>query len=138
MAATAEQVRDSMRQKLNQLGEKVNEAKAGIEQADLKREADFHRKVEAAREKVQEKQGEATQKRQKIEQDIQAKRAEWHEKVEDWKAERNRDRLEARAEDTEYYAAEAFDVAVAAVYEADLAILEAIEARQEAEAATSI
>lgn len=138
MARSVEQLRDSMHQRLDQLSQKVEEARTSIVEADMKREADFEAKVQAARDRVQEKHEEAKRARQKIEQDLQTKRAEWHDKVEDWKAQRNQDMLEVRAEDAEGYASAALDVAVAAVYEADVAILEAIEAREDADAAASI
>lgn len=138
MTTSTEQLRDAMREKLNELNTRVEQAKTDIEQANLKQQADVHAKLEQARMKLQEKQQDATHARTKLEGDFKAKKAEWQEKVQDWKAQRDKERLEARAEDAEHFASAAFDVAVAAVYEADVAILEAIEAKQEADAATSI
>jgi CO dehydrogenase/acetyl-CoA synthase delta subunit len=134
MSTSVQQLRDSMRDKLDQLDEKVKDVKIDIEQTNLEREADIHVKVEQARAKASAMHDDAVRSRAKIEGDFSAKRAEWQGKVQDWKAERNKKSLDARADDAEVFASAAFDVAVSAVYEADLAILEAIEARQQADA----
>jgi hypothetical protein len=55
--------------------------------------------------------------------------------VEDWKEKREKEKLLHRAEKAEEYAAAAIVLAAAAIQEAEVATLEAIEARHTAEAA---
>ena len=138
MTTSTEQLRDTMAEKFDQLNEKVEQAKNEIKHVHAQHQAEVHEKLEQARMKLQEKQQHAAQAKSKLESDYKAKKAEWQGKVQDWKTQRAKDELEARAEDTEFFASAAFDVAVAAVYEADVAILEAIEAKQDADAAASI
>ena len=60
---------------------------------------------------------------------VEAKETE----IEEWKAKREHEKLVARADRAEDYAATAIIIALAAVEEAEIAILEAVAARIDAE-----
>jgi hypothetical protein len=68
---------------------------------------------------------------------LQAKQAEVKSTIDEWKAQKEQDKLLARANRAEEYAASAIIFAAAAIDEAELATLEAVEARLMADAATA-
>ena len=71
--------------------------------------------------------------RSRMQARLEAKGAETEDRIAEWKLNRESEKLERRAEDGEAYAAWAILVAAAAIDEADLAALEAIEARVDAD-----
>lgn len=64
-----------------------------------------------------------------MQQWLEAKKSELHSQIDEWKAKREVEKLVSRADRAENYAASAIVFAAAAVQEAQIAVLEAIEAR---------
>jgi hypothetical protein len=83
-------------------------------------------KLDAQRQKVEKAKADAKNR-------IEEKKAETASKIEEWKTNRDQHKLEKRADRSEDYAAVCILIAADSVAEADLAILEAIEARLLAE-----
>ena len=71
----------------------------------------------------------------KLEERMNAKKEEVETQVEEWKTNHEISKLEKRADNAEGYAVAAIDFAASCVAEADLATLEAIVARMDAEEA---
>jgi pantothenate synthetase len=93
-------------------------------------------KLEQARQKLEARQEEVQDLREKAAQWLTAKKAEAKATIDEWVASREKDRLEARATRAAEYAAAAVVLAAAAIDEAEVATLEAVQARLLAEAAS--
>ena len=85
-------------------------------------------KMEAGRQHVSEAQA-------KMKAAVQEKQAETQAKIDGWKSQRQVQKLEKRADRAEDYAEWAVLAAVGAIEHADLAVLEAVDARIDAESA---
>ena len=86
---------------------------------------------------LKEKKQKIDASKAKFEELIEAKKEESVAAVAEWKAKRNQQKLEKRVERAEQYADACVTLAMYSAAEAELAILEAITARQDATASQS-
>jgi peptidoglycan hydrolase CwlO-like protein len=135
MSAQVDQFCDKLKDRLNTLEVRVKSAKTQIR--DLP-----ERGEKALRAKLDETRGEFQARKQRFEQaaasmkaKAQQKAAETKEQVNEWKAKHEVQKLNARADFAEGYAADAIDFAAATIDEADAAVLDAVVARLDADAA---
>lgn len=137
-----------MSKKLDELREQHNKRMADVEARFAKFKenvaAAHAENIEAARAKldevkkgIDERRQEADEARAKIKTYAEEKAAEAQSRVEDWKTQRRIDKLERRVEDAEWHAGEATLVALQAIDDADVAVLEAVAARLDAEEAAA-
>lgn len=94
-------------------------------------------KLTAAKETVEEKKQEAAAARERLEELIEDKKTETETAVADWLANRDRKKLEKRAERAEKYAEVCVEMVLSAAMEAEIAILEAVVARNDADNAAN-
>ena len=99
-----------------------NESRAAVEA----KVGEVKAKLEAQRQKVEQAKADAKNR-------IEEKKTETASKIEEWKTDRAQHKLEKRADRSEDYAAACIVIAADSVVEAELATLEAIEARLLAE-----
>ena len=114
---------------LNQL--KV--AKAHLQDLHKETEAAIQTKLNAAKETLHAKKQEAAAAKTRLEAFAEDKKTETKAAVEEWKANHDRKKLEKRAERAEKYADTCIDVANFSAAEAQVAILEAVSARKDAD-----
>lgn len=130
MSQKIENLRTNLQGKLNAIASQLNTVKTHLEAAPKEAENAIHSKLDTAKTKLEAKKQEIANAKTKLGERVEAKKTE----IEDWKAKREHKKLAARADRAEDYAAAAIVVALAAVEEAEVAILEAVAARMDAEA----
>jgi hypothetical protein len=89
--------------------------------------------MRAAKETFETTKQEATAAKMRLEELVEARKAETKAAVAEWKANHDRKKLEKRAERAEKYAETCIEVALFSAAEAQVAILEAVAARKDAE-----
>ena len=94
-------------------------------------------KVAAAKTNLDTKKQEADALKGQVEQWVEAKKGEAQATLNEWVAQKQQDKLLARAKFTEEYAVAAIKLAAIAISEAELATLEAIDARMMVDEAIS-
>lgn len=136
MSAKVDTFCDDLRDRLNNVDTRLQAAKtnvqalAGKAEKTLRQTCDeLHRKSQAEKERIERLRGSLKTK-------AQQKLAETKEIVSEWKARNETRKLNARADRAEAYAADAIEFAVAAVGEAEEAIVDAVVARVDADEAT--
>ena len=129
MSATVDKFCDDLRNGLNSVEKRLQAAKRNVQsladegEKTLRRKCDdLHRKAQAEKDRVERLQASLKTK-------AQQKVAETKEVVNQWKAMNETRMLNARADLAEAYAADAIEFAVAAIDEAEGAILDAVVAR---------
>lgn len=131
---------------LDELGKKLHQKlDSGIDQlksaqshlADVQNETEsaIHAKLDAAKQKLEGKKEEALAAKEKADEYLGDKKADAKSSVAEWKAERNLKKLEKHAERAENHAESCIAAALYYAGEAEVAILEALAARQDAEEA---
>jgi len=108
-------------------------AKTNLETFAQETEDAIQTKLNAAKETLEAKKQEAASAREKMEAYIKDKAEDTEAAVAEWKANHDRKKLEKRAERTEKYAGSCVDLALYYAAEAQVAILEAAAARQDAD-----
>lgn len=124
---------DNLRDRLNAVEEHLDHIKQRLDTSKNESRAAIEAKVgevkaklDAQRHKVEEAKADARER-------IEEKKAETASKIQEWKADRAQHKLEKRADRSEDYAAACILIAADTVVEAELATLEAVEARLLAE-----
>jgi hypothetical protein len=135
MSAKVDQFCDSLRDRLNAIEARVGSVKENIEAFPEHAEKAFQSQLANARTKLKAEQQRIDLARAHLKAYAEQKAAETREAVSEWKANREVRKLNARADRAEEYAACALVVAAAGIDEAEEAILNAIVARMEADAA---
>lgn len=90
-------------------------------------------KLDQAKSDLEEQKHKADERQHRVKSYLEDKVAEAQHDISDWKAKHELKKLEKRAERREYYAADTVLIAMAAIDEANVAILEALEARLDAD-----
>jgi len=134
-----------MSEKIDQFGEDMRTRLAGLEmhlteirthiadavtedrEEDEAKREELRQKVEAQRSKLDESRASFRERAAKFKEDLD-------EKIAAWKAARQSDLLEDRAQDASDYAATAIAIEAMAIDEAELATLDAVDARRDADA----
>ena len=115
--------------------DQLKTTKAHLEALQKETEATIQTKLSAAKQAVEAKKQEAAAAKTKVEEFVEDKKAETKEVVAEWKANHDNKKLEKRADRTEKYADDCVALALYYSEEAEVAILEAIAARQDADEA---
>ncbi len=108
-------------------------AKTQLENVQKETEKAIQTKLAAAKENLEGKRQEIVAARASLEGLIEDKKAETEAAVAEWKAQHDRKKLEKRAERAEQYADACVEIALSAVVDAEIAILEAAAARKDAD-----
>jgi DNA anti-recombination protein RmuC len=124
---------NNLKDQLNSIEEHVNQVKENLEAARTENEETVRRKIEQARNALEEKKSERDEAFDKLKARIEEARATVRAKVDEWKKGMETRKLAGRADDAEQYAAGAIEAAKRAIREAEVATLEAISARRDAE-----
>ena len=135
MSQKIDQFCETLRQQLTKLESQVEQAQTNLKEAPKKTEQALKEQLAEAKAKIEAKKHEAEDAKTKIDEWIEAKKAETEASIEEWKTKKEQEKLVARANRAEEYAASAIVFAAAALEEAELATLEAVGARLVAEEA---
>jgi len=112
-------------------------AKSHLENVQKETEHAIQTKLNAAKETLEEKKQEAAAAEARLEGLIEDKKAETEAAVTEWKTNHDRKKLKKRAERAEKYADACVEIALSSAVEAEIAILEAVAARKDADNATT-
>ena len=133
MGMNLDELGKKFHEKLDRGIDSLKKAKTHIEGFSKETEDTVKTKLKAAKETLEAKKQEAASAREKMEAYIKTKTAETEAAVAEWKASHDSKKLEKRAERTEKYADSCVDLASYYAAEAQVAILEAAAARQDAD-----
>ncbi len=137
MSEKIDQFCESLRQQLTAIETKLNHTKADLETVPQETQHLIQSKLEEAKVQLAQNKRKAEDAKANVQQWLEAKKSELQSQVDEWKAQREVDKLVSRADRTEEYAASAIVFAAAALQEAQIAVLEAIEARVAADEVVS-
>jgi hypothetical protein len=132
MSAAVDQFCEKLRHRLNAMEKLLETMKTDIKSRSEKAGNALREKLEEARVKLRDQAARADWLRSDLKARAQEKMAETKEAIKDWKAKRETQKLNARADRAEAYAADAIEFALASVDEAEGAILDAAVARMDA------
>lgn len=126
---------DSLRERLNALEGRIQSVKTDVKALPAKAEKALREKLDEARTKIQAQKARVEKARLDLKTRADQKVAETVEAINEWKAKREVRKLNARAERAELYAEAAMVLALASIDEAEEAVLDAVAARKDADAA---
>jgi len=135
MSAKVDQFCDMLRDRLNSIEGGLEAAKVNLKSRSEEAEKVVRGKLDEVRSKLHTQKERVEQTRAKLKVSAQQKIAETKEAVSQWKAKHDTQKLQARAERAEAYAADAIAYSLATLDETEEAILEAVVARMDADAA---
>jgi ADP-ribosylglycohydrolase len=135
MSAQVDQFCDKLKDRLNTMSERIQSTKSQIERFPDKGEKAVRKLLDNVRGKVDSRKQQVDQGLANLKSKAQQKVAETKEEVSRWKQQRDVNKLNARADWSEEYASDAIDYAIATVEAAEDAVLEAVVARHDADAA---
>ncbi len=133
MNVNFEEMGKNLDQKLNRGIDQLKATKAHLEALKNETGAVIETKLNAANQVVEDKKQEAAAVKTKVEELVEEKKAETKELVAEWKANHDNKKLEKRADRAEKYADACVALALCFSEEAEVAILEAIAARKDAD-----
>ena len=129
MSERIDQFRDNLRGRLADVDNRLRDFKEGLDSA----KADIDDQLEKAKAEFDARKREATEAHERIKSMVEEKKTQTEAKVQAWIREREVEKMEARARLAEDYAAEQILLATATIEEAEVAMLEALAARVEAD-----
>ncbi len=129
---------NNLRTQLHNIDERLSSVKTTIESTANEDRAILESKLDDVKANLKAKKNEFNAYREKIKELEQEKETEVKSTVEEWKTKRETKKLNRRADRAEDYAATGVFVAMAAMDEAEAAILEAISARLDADNALKV
>ncbi len=135
MSVAVDQFCDKLRDRLNAIEGRFESFKAEMQSLSDQAETAVRGKLEEVRSKLEAQKKHVEQTRDNLKAMAQQKVAETREAVNQWKARGETRKLQARADWAEAYAADAIANALASIDEAEEAILDAVVARIDADAA---
>jgi hypothetical protein len=133
MSERVDQFCNKLRGQLNAVDEHLSQIKQRLDTSGKESRAAIEAKVGEAKAKLDAQRQKVDKAKADAKNRIEEKKAETASKIEEWKTNREQHKLEKRADRSEDYAAACIWIAADSVAEADLATLEAIEARLLAE-----
>ena len=125
---------EDLKHRLNSIEAKILKVKESVETAPKEGAATVKSKLADLKSALHAKKEEVEVAKAKMEERIKAKKTEVETQIAEKKAQRQKEKLIRKAERTEDYAGAAIVFALAAIEEAEIAVLEAVEARMAAEA----
>ena len=129
MSERLDQFRDNLRGRLADVDNRIRGFREGLDSA----RADIEEQLDKAKADFDARRREATEAQERIKSMVEAKKAQTEVKVQAWVRGREVEKMEARAKLAEDYAAEQILLATATIEEAEVAMLEALAARVEAD-----
>lgn len=133
MSATVDKFCNDLRDRLNDVESRVQTAKASLQALAGQADKTLRQRCDELNRKARAKRDHIERLRESLKTKAQQKLAETKEIVSQWKAKNETRKLNARADRAEAYAADAIEFAVAAIDEAEQAILDAVVARMDAD-----
>ena len=131
---------NDLRSDLTEADNRLQGLKGQIEKANEETRDAIEAKLQQAKSDLEAQKRKAEDRQHDVKSYLEEKRAEAKHDIDDWKKKRELKKLEKRAERRERYAADTILFAMAAIDEANVAVLEALESRldaDDAEAATA-
>jgi hypothetical protein len=128
-----DQLGKKLHAKLDSGVNQLKTAKTHLEDLQKETEAAIQTKLDAAKEALETKKQEAAAAMAKMEEFVETKKAETQAAVAEWKANHDRKKLEKRAERAGKYAESCVEMALYYAAESQVAILEAVAARKDAD-----
>ena len=135
MSQRVDQFCEGLHERLNTIEGRIESVKTSLHELPAKAEKVVREKLDQARTKIQAEKERVEKARVDLKTRADQKIAETKEAINEWKAKREVRKLNARAERAEAYADAAMFLAVASIDEAEEAVLEAVAARNDADAA---
>jgi chromosome segregation ATPase len=123
---------NSLRDKLNDLDNRLSSIKMTVDSASQESQASIEAKLKEVKTKLETKREDFNTYKLELKKQAEEKQSEIMSKIDNWKTNRELENLDRRAVHAEEYAARGVAVAMAAIEEAEEAILEAIAARLDA------
>ena len=133
MNVNFEEMGKKLDEKLNRGIDQLKATKAHLEALQNETGATIQTKLNSANQAVEDKKQEVAAVKTKVEELVEEKKAETKELVAEWKANHDNKKLEKRADRSEKYADACVALALYFSEEAEVAILEAIAARKDAD-----
>lgn len=124
---------NDLRDRLNAVEDHMAKIQQRVDTAKKESRAAIKAKADEVKAKMDAQRQQAEEAKAKIKSRIEEKKTETDAKIEEWKAKRDLHKLEKRADRAEDYAAACIMIASDYAWEAELATLEAIDARLLAE-----
>ena len=137
MSARVDHFVENLRDQLNATEAKFNTLKANVDSASKESKAKVDAKLAEAKAAAAKAKQDLDAAGAKVKADIEEKKAQTDQQIAEWKYKKNVNKLERRAELAEADAAWATYVAMDAIAYADVAILDAVVARLDAEEAAT-
>ena len=135
MGEKIDQFCNELRDELTAADNRLQHLKGQLETANQETREAIQSKLDKAKADLDERKRTAEDRRQQVKSYLEEKLAEAQHDIDDWKKRREIKKLERRAERSEKYAADTVLFAMAAIDEANVAILEALDARLDVEEA---
>ena len=130
-------VKQKLQEQLSKVQQRLASAKQEIDQLAAQDREQIHRKADEIRARMQQERAKAEKTRSEISEWMQAKKEHTQEKVASWRQKRDIERLQRRADRAEDYALNMVVNALIDADEAEVAVLDALEARLDAESASA-
>jgi exonuclease VII large subunit len=135
MSVQVDQFCDKLKDRLDTMADRIQSTKSHIEALPEKGDKALRKLLDDARSNVESRKQRGDQALANLKAKAQQKVAETKEEVSRWKEQRDVRKLNSRADRAEAYAADAIDVAITAIDEAEGAAIEAVAARLDVDAA---
>lgn len=132
MSINLEKLGEKLHAKIDGSIDQLTAAKTHLQNLQKETEASVQAKLNAAKEAVEAKKAQTEDAVKNLEELVDAKKTETIDMVAEWKANHDQKKLEKRAERAEKRADICVELALYAAEEAELAILEAVAARNDA------
>ncbi|MBP0000219.1 MAG: hypothetical protein J7641_14675 [Cyanobacteria bacterium SID2] len=137
MSEKIDRFTESLNQRLVDFEAKLTTVKSNLEKLSQESEEAVQTKLADATSQIEARKQEAESLKAKFTEWVEAKKTEAKSTIDEWKAKKEQEKLLARADRAEEYAVAAIVWAAAALDEAEIATLEALEARIIADAVVS-
>ena len=124
----------SLAEKLNNVEGRMNNLKTRVESAPKEAQDALRKQLDAAQRKITAQKQAIEKARTNAGNWIEQKKSEAGAAVDQWKANREANKLAARADRAEEFAASEIEIAAATIDDAEQAVLEAVIARMDADA----
>lgn len=134
-AKGTEKLKEKLRERLDETRQRLEQAKTDIENLRAEDQAAVRAKAAEIRERIDSQKARAQTVRGQMSSWLKEKQEAGESAISSWRQKREIKRLEHRADRAEEYAVNAFVVAMNDADEAEMAVLEALEARLDADAA---
>ncbi len=135
MKVNLDQLEKDLHAKLDSGIDHLKGAKAHFEDLGKESAETIQSKLDETKDVLAKKKQEAAAAKTRVEEYAKSKKAETKATIGEWKANRERKKLDKRAEKAENYAESCVEMALYYYYEAQVAILEAVAARIDADEA---